>query len=828
MPRKTSQTTSGKTAHAPSRKPLRQRRDWSRQLKRLSELTLLMGGDPADVFDQMVRVIGELFSMKVVCVSEVVGKVLKFRSVYIDGEVFRDAGECPLSVMPCETVVKDKEIRMFDRVLERFPQAALLKDHQGFSYCGFPAVDHGGHAVAVTCLLDDKPRTFTDQDRDILQICGQRIAAEVERERDMAERKGMEDRLRASEARLEFLLSATPAVIYSARPSGDYGPIFVSDNVTEILGYSPDEFIADSGFWGNRIHPDDRERVFAELPNLFEYRTFVHEYRFLHRDGSYRWLRDELQVIYDDDKQPIELVGCMTDITNRKQAETLLVDSEARFRHMVEHLPIGLASVDQDGVMTMVNAEMETIFGYRRGELIGQSIDELVPPRYRATHIPSRQDFLRNPRTARLGVGRDLLGLRKDGEEIQLEIGLTPLQTTRGSQILTSIVDITARKKAEAELLAERDRLRQILDSLFGFVVLLSPDGVIEDINRAPLLLMGVSRDDVIGKRFWEIGWVVPGHESRVQTVVQSAAHGEVVRTEIIARFATIGDRFIDAVFSPLRDPNGHIIGVVAFGIDDTDRKEKEEALRTNEERLRLALRAAKQGLYDLDLRTGQADVNDEYAAMLGYEPSEFKESTARWIERVHPDERKKIHDIFDAYIRGDISTYEVEFRQRAKSGDWKWILCLGSIVDRDADGRPLRMLGTYLDITERKRIEGERQQTLTLLSNIVNAIPDFIFVKDRQLRIMLCNGAFAKAVGKDPRELIGHTDIENGWDPELVYGNSSKGIRGFERDDQDVLDGRVVHNAYDPMNTNGHARMFDTYKVPLVSDGGEVIGVLG
>ncbi|MDH5642129.1 MAG: PAS domain S-box protein, partial [Nitrospira sp.] len=644
----------------------------------------------------------------------------------------------------------------------------------------------------------------------------------------MAERKGMEDRLRASEARLEFLVSTTPAVIYSAKPSGDYGTVFISDNVTKILGYAPEEFIADSGFWANRIHPDDRERVFNEFPNLFEYGTFVHEYRFLHQDGTYRWLRDESQVIRSKDKQPVERVGCMTDITKRKQAETLLVDSEARFRHMIEHLPIGLASVDQGGVMTMVNAEMEHLFGYRRGELIGQSIDCLVPHRYRPTHVPSREEFLRNPKVARLGIGRDLIGMRKDGTEIQLEIGLTPIKSSHGVQVLSSIVDITGRKKAEAALVAERNQLRQILDSLFGFVALLSPDGMIEEINRAPLLLMGLQREEAIGRHFWEIGWVVPGHESRIQAVIQAAAQGEIVRTEVIARFATIGDRFIDAVFSPLREPEGRVIGVVAFGVDETDRKENEEALRTNEERLRLALCAAKQGLYDLDLTTEKAEVNDEYATMLGYDPAEFDESNARWVERLHPDDRERVYAAYQAYIQGESTSYEEEFRQCTKSGDWKWILSIGSIVARSADGHPLRMLGTHLDITERKQAEEELQRTLTLLRSIINAIPDFIFVKDRNLRTILCNSAFAKAVGKDPKELMGCTDIENGWDPELVYGNVEKGIRGFERDDHDVLSGKLIHNPHDPAKVNGEVRMFDTYKVPLVSEIGEVMGVLG
>lgn len=135
-------------------------------------------------------------------------------------------------------------------------------------------------------------------------------------------------------------------------------------------------------------------------------------------------------------------------------------------------------------------------------------------------------------------------------------------------------------------------------------------------------------------------------------------------------------------------------------------------ALRESEERLRLALMATNQGLYDLNVQTGETVVSPEYARMLGYEPGEFVESNARWRERLHAADREKVSRIYEQYIAGVLSEYRVEFRQRTKAGDWKWILSLGKVVERDKEGRPLRMLGTHTDITERKELEQvERDQ---------------------------------------------------------------------------------------------------------------------
>jgi PAS domain S-box-containing protein len=131
------------------------------------------------------------------------------------------------------------------------------------------------------------------------------------------------------------------------------------------------------------------------------------------------------------------------------------------------------------------------------------------------------------------------------------------------------------------------------------------------------------------------------------------------------------------------------------------------------------------------------------------------------------------------------------------------------------------------LDAKHKSATEATREKS-TLLVKIINSVPDFIFAKDTQLRTIICNEAYASAVGKKPYEMIGHTDIENGWDPELVCGNPAKEIRGFENDDRDALSGKTTHNPHDPANTPKGVLIFDTYKMPLCGKEGEIIGMLG
>ena len=138
---------------------------------------------------------------------------------------------------------------------------------------------------------------------------------------DITEQKQAEEKLGASRERLRFLLSTSSAVVYSSKATGDFGATFISDNIKSQLGYDPEEYLKDSSFWVEHIHPEDRDRVLANLSDLFKKGYHVHEYRFAMPDGTYHWMRDELILIRDEYGNPKECVGCWLDINERKKAE---------------------------------------------------------------------------------------------------------------------------------------------------------------------------------------------------------------------------------------------------------------------------------------------------------------------------------------------------------------------------------------------------------------------------------------------------------------------------------------------------------------------------
>ena len=146
---------------------------------------------------------------------------------------------------------------------------------------------------------------------------------------DITERKQIELALQSSEARLRFLLEASPVVIYACRASGDFGATFISANVRKLFGYRPEQFTDDSGFWLRNIHPEDSARVLQELGALFEHGVHAHEYRFRMPDGNFRWIHDSLSLVRDARGEPVEMIGYWADIHDRKLDELLLQESKA-------------------------------------------------------------------------------------------------------------------------------------------------------------------------------------------------------------------------------------------------------------------------------------------------------------------------------------------------------------------------------------------------------------------------------------------------------------------------------------------------------------------
>ncbi|HJW57657.1 MAG TPA: ATP-binding protein [Burkholderiaceae bacterium] len=157
-----------------------------------------------------------------------------------------------------------------------------------------------------------------------------------------------------SNPRLQYLVDNTPVIIYSSVPTGDFKMTFVSGNVSRLLGYQPEEMVADPNFWFNHIHPDDIPRIFSSLADVFVGGQRTYEYRFQSHDGHYVWIHDTLRLIRDENGNPLEVIGSLTDITERKRMEEELKRKGEEQQALIQKLQEAHAQLLQSEKMASI------------------------------------------------------------------------------------------------------------------------------------------------------------------------------------------------------------------------------------------------------------------------------------------------------------------------------------------------------------------------------------------------------------------------------------------------------------------------------------------
>jgi len=378
---------------------------------------------------------------------------------------------------------------------------------------------------------------------------------------EITERKQAEIALRESQSRLRLAVQAANVGLWDwdlRTNQVNFSPEWKSQ-----IGYADDEISNDFNEWQSRVHPDDLERAIQTVQAYLAkpWPNYENEFRFRHKDGSYRWILTRASLLLDDDGRPYRMLGCQIDLTERKRTEETILQTNTRLEEAQAYAQMGswefnvstgqgwwskqmyrLLAHDPSKGFPSVEAYLESIHPEDRDlaldEFVRISEGQEIPPR----------EFRSNPERGPLRhflstVHREL---NEDGKAVRYS---------------GTVLDITERKQAEQALQKSEQHLRHILNSVAFFVGVMTPDGVLIEANRAAREAAELKPEEVLGKPFPDAYWwsFSPESQKRLWTAIQRAARGESVRYDVPVRIA--GGRFITIDFgiSPIFDETGQV-----------------------------------------------------------------------------------------------------------------------------------------------------------------------------------------------------------------------------------------------------------------------------
>ena len=471
-----------------------------------------------------------------------------------------------------------------------------------------------------------------------------------------------------------------------------------SENMESIHGMPPGSFHRTIEDVIRNIHPDDRDMVRSKISHSIDSREqYEVEYRTIGEDGNAGWVEAKGRVLYDQHTgQPVRMMGVSTNITKRKAAEMALRDSEARFRTLAKHAPVGIFQLDSSGSCVFVNEYWNT----RAGMMPDQG---LAYGWLRAVH-PDDRDYVLRVRSEAIARGQrytlSYRGQAPDGKLKWVETVAVPMRNTAGevTGYLGTVVDMTEHKLWENELERANKQVSDVLESITEMFIAVDYEWRFTYVNRPSIEKIGKPREEILGKNIWELIPELTATDFR-------SPFERVMRERVPIDFEFVGPRgtWLDVHAHPAEG------GLSAYILDVTERKKNEKELS----RLAAVVEASDDAIMSLALDGTVLTWNGGAERIYGYSAQEM---IGRNMNLIRPPEGR--HEIEQklATVKQGESFRHFEAMRIRKDGRSIWISITGSPI-RDRHGEVVAISTSARDITEIKALEEQLRQAAKLES---------------------------------------------------------------------------------------------------------------
>ncbi|MDT8324010.1 MAG: PAS domain S-box protein, partial [Bacteroidota bacterium] len=547
---------------------------------------------------------------------------------------------------------------------------------------------------------------------------------------------------------------AGPTVVLRRGVDDDFPVAFVSRNIARF-GFSPDALTGGEGGFLALVHAGDVDRVreawraqIAQSAEVLEI-----DYRLRDAHGETVWVHETTRLQRESDGAPVAQIAHVVDITGRKRAEHRLDDTQRRFEAMIGNLSEAVFEVDVTGRVRFVSPVVTRLLGYSAEELLGRPFGELVIEERRAEWAETMISMLQGQET-----NCEYPVKTRAGEERLLRLSCR--RQLRGSELVGLagvITDVTEQRVMEEMLRDARAQTQQYLDIAEVIFLSLNLRGEIAIVNNKGCALLDYAEHELVGKDWFTL--CIPEEErDELRTFFRRIVTGEAEQPErhenvVLTRGGE--RRLVRWHNALLRNSKGKLIGVLSSGEDITERRRIEEEVKGSRELLDLALWGADLGAWELSLDSGRVQLNRRAAEMLGREGDGILSFEELRRATLPEEDVARLDALLQRHISGENAFYQAETWMIAANGEWKWVLERGKVVEYDATGTPLRVAGTYLDLTERKYAEIALEDSEKKFRLLAENSTDIIWTADAALNLTFVSPSSEFILGYTPEEMI-------------------------------------------------------------------------
>ena len=519
-------------------------------------------------------------------------------------------------------------------------------------------------------------------------------------------------------------------------------------------------------------HPEDLELANSCREQLLsgEIDSYTIETRFILKTQEIIWCNVNTSIVSEFNEVGYLIITQIEDITSRKNLESQAQENANFFKNAFEYSPNAMAMISLKGKLLKVNRNLAQTIGYSQEELLDRNFQELTHPEDFDTDSELLNELVAHKRETYKIKKRYL---HKNGNIIY---GLLNVSLLRGSvgeplYFVAQINDITESRTAKIALKKSLSELQGIMDATTQVIIFETDlNGIVRKFNKGAENILGYTFDELkanmnvalfhdqeeLLKREKLLTKRYSKEVNKSDIFVLRAKQGKIDTREW-TYIRKDGTRFpVQLSFTSIKNEEDEITGFLGVASDISRLKKIENELRESKQRWQFALEGSGDGVWDWNIPEGKQYMSDQAKNMLGFDSKEALTDVKEWDERIHPEEREKSDQALMDYFEGKATGYKIEKRVKCKDGEYKWILDRGKIVEWDDQGKPLRMIGTQSDITDRKNVEFLIKENEIRFRSLYELSPIGIGLIDLEtLKFINANKSLLASTGYNLDELI-------------------------------------------------------------------------